>query len=112
MRKRFKLVALSLCTLFLSGCGSKGQEKVGKSNDGTVTLSYAIWDSGQEKGLRKLADEFESKNPNTKINIQVIGWNDYWTMLEAFATGDHYQIHFGCTLMKFIVMDQMECYLV
>lgn len=51
MRKRFKLVALSLCTLFLAGCGSKGQEKVGKSNDGTVTLSYAIWDSGQEKGL-------------------------------------------------------------
>lgn len=87
MRKRFKLVALSLCTLFLAGCGSKGQEKVGKSNDGTVTLSYAIWDSGQEKGLRKLADEFESKNPNTKINIQVIGWNDYWTMLEAAATG-------------------------
>ncbi|HAT4339136.1 TPA: sugar ABC transporter substrate-binding protein [Clostridium perfringens] len=87
MRKRFKLVALSLCTLFLAGCGSKGQENVGKSNDGTVTLSYAIWDSGQEKGLRKLADEFESKNPNTKINIQVIGWNDYWTMLEAAATG-------------------------
>ncbi len=87
MRKRFKLVALSLCTLFLAGCGSKGQEKVGKSNDGTVTLSYAIWDSGQEKGLRKLADEFESKNPNTKINIQVIGWNDYWTMLEATVTG-------------------------
>ena len=42
MRKRIKLVALSLCTLFLSGCGSKGQEKVGKSNDGTVTLSYKV----------------------------------------------------------------------
>ncbi|SHF02961.1 ABC transporter substrate-binding protein [Clostridium fallax] len=88
MRKKFSLLILSLCTLFLMGCGSKeqGGNNNGDSN-GPVTISYAIWDSGQEKGLRKLADEFEEKNSNIKVNIQVIGWNDYWTMLEAAATG-------------------------
>ena len=52
-----------------------------------VTLTYAIWDSNQEKGLRTIADEFEAANPNIKINIEVTGWADYWTMLEAGATG-------------------------
>ncbi|WP_459836468.1 extracellular solute-binding protein [Clostridium carnis] len=84
MRKKFGLLIFSLCIVFLVGCGSKGK---GESSNGNVTISYAIWDSGQEKGLRKMADEFETKNPNIKINIQVIGWNDYWTMLEAAATG-------------------------
>ncbi|WP_153057062.1 extracellular solute-binding protein, partial [Streptococcus suis] len=46
-----------------------------------------IWDSGQEPGLRKIADEFEKKNPDIKINIQVSDWDSYWTMLEAGATG-------------------------
>lgn len=88
MKKRFGVLVLSLCALFLVGCGSKdkGEASSGDSNS-PVTISYAIWDSGQEKGLRKLADEFEKKNPNIKINIQVTGWNDYWTMLEAAATG-------------------------
>ncbi|WP_379142513.1 ABC transporter substrate-binding protein [Paenibacillus sp. sgz500992] len=52
-----------------------------------VALTYAIWDSNQEKGLRTIADEFESKNPDIKVNIEVTGWSDYWTMLEAGATG-------------------------
>lgn len=88
MKKKFRVLVLSLCALFLVGCGSndKGEASSGDSN-GPVTISYAIWDSGQEKGLRKVADEFEKKNPNIKINIQVTGWNDYWTMLEAAATG-------------------------
>lgn len=34
-----------------------------------------------------MADEFEAANPGIKINIEVTGWGDYWTMLEAGATG-------------------------
>lgn len=52
-----------------------------------VELTYAIWDSNQEKGIRTIADEFESQNPDIKVNIEVTGWSDYWTMLEAGATG-------------------------
>ncbi|WP_153050467.1 extracellular solute-binding protein, partial [Streptococcus suis] len=57
------------------------------SGSGKTEISYAIWDSGQEPGLRKIADEFEKKNPDIKINIQVSDWDSYWTMLEAGATG-------------------------
>ena len=89
MRKKINFLILALCGFMLVGCGGKASSSTANNSQGgePVTVSYAIWDSGQEKGIRKLADEFESKNPNTKINIQVIGWDDYWTMLEAAATG-------------------------
>ncbi|WP_221414188.1 ABC transporter substrate-binding protein [Paenibacillus sp. 598K] len=72
--------------------GNTGGEKPAEETPKTetkdpVTLTYAIWDSNQEKGLRTIADEFEADNPGTKINITVTGWGDYWTMLEAGATG-------------------------
>ncbi|MNJ28879.1 putative ABC transporter substrate-binding protein YesO [compost metagenome] len=46
-----------------------------------------MWDSTQAKSLRTLLDEFEDKNPGIKVNVEVTGWSDYWTMLEAGATG-------------------------
>lgn len=64
-----------------------GKDSDTGNNKGDVTLRYAVWDSNQAKGLRVMADEFEAANPGIKINIEVIGWSDYWTMLEAGATG-------------------------
>ncbi|AXY26181.1 sugar ABC transporter substrate-binding protein [Suicoccus acidiformans] len=52
-----------------------------------VEITYTIWDSRQEPGLREIADDFEATNPDIKVNIQVVGWDQYWTMLEAGATG-------------------------
>jgi len=64
-----------------------GEDETDAATADEVTLTYAIWDSNQETGLRTMADEFEAENPGIKIDIQVIGWSDYWTMLEAAATG-------------------------
>lgn len=52
-----------------------------------VILTYGIWDSRQEPGLRQIADDFEAENPGIKVELQVTGWGEYWTMLEAAATG-------------------------
>lgn len=54
---------------------------------GDVTISYACWDSGQAEKLKTVAEEFEKDNPGIHIDIQVNGWNDYWTALEAAGTG-------------------------
>lgn len=92
------LLSLALLLLVLTACGGTGNqganagESSGKADDSAkegneVVLTYAIWDSNQEKGLRTMADEFEASNPGIKINIEVTGWSDYWTMLEAGATG-------------------------
>lgn len=106
------LLAATMTVGLLAGCGSggndsnnvasgsnesSGTEQSGSeeqnSNDagdeaadaaqGEVTISYACWDSNQADKLRVVVDEFEEANPGIKIDIQVNGWNDYWTALEA-----------------------------
>ncbi|MGT2754697.1 ABC transporter substrate-binding protein [Streptococcus ovis] len=86
----FSLVAVST---LLAACGSGTSDKSSSSsesqsnNSGQTELSYAIWDSNQEPGIRQIADQFEAQNPDIKVKIQVVNWDNYWTMLEAGATG-------------------------
>ncbi|HHX62884.1 MAG TPA: sugar ABC transporter substrate-binding protein [Epulopiscium sp.] len=49
-------------------------------------LKVAIWDKNQEPGLRKIMDDFTAES-GIKVGIQVTPWEQYWTMLEAGATG-------------------------
>ena len=79
---------LATSALLVACSGSGASESSSSANSsGKTEISYAIWDSGQEPGIRKIADKFEEKNPDIKINIQVVDWDNYWTMLEAGATG-------------------------
>lgn len=76
----------ALATAMLTGCGSNKSASP-SNNSGKAEITYAIWDSNQEPGIRKIADKFEEKNPNIKVKIDVVNWDAYWTMLEAGATG-------------------------
>ena len=89
MKKIGRYVTLLAAAGLLAACSTstESSKTTGGSSSGKTEISYAIWDSGQEPGLRKIADEFEKKNPDIKINIQVSDWDSYWTMLEAGATG-------------------------
>ncbi len=67
------VVVLALC---LAVVGSAAAEK----------LTIGIWDSNQQPGLQKIVDEWAAKTGN-EAEIQVTGWNDYWTLLEAGVSG-------------------------
>ena len=49
-------------------------------------LVVNIWDANQQEGLQKIADEW-SETSGVKVRVEVITWNEYWTLLEAGATG-------------------------
>lgn len=88
MKKNLKkLIAITLSTVAvfstLTGCGSKKAA----DTSGPVTLTYAIWDKNQEPGMRAIADAFEKKNPDIKIKVEITPWDQYWTKMEAAATG-------------------------
>lgn len=90
MKKNLKkLIAVALTSIAmlttLAGCSTAKTEKAASSEPATIT--YAIWDKNQEPGMRAIADAFEAKNPNIKVKIEVTGWDQYWTKLEAGATG-------------------------
>ena len=63
------------------------QEAASASADSTgKTLVVDIWDNNQLEGLQKIADEWSEKS-GVKVQMNVITWNEYWTLLEAGASG-------------------------
>ncbi|MCL2864060.1 MAG: sugar ABC transporter substrate-binding protein [Lachnospiraceae bacterium] len=54
---------------------------------GTVgTINVGIWDSNQRPGLQQIADLF-TEETGIPVEISVVPWGEYWTMLEAAAAG-------------------------
>ncbi len=106
LRKLFALMMAMMLTLSLAGCGSKTAETTETPAETTTetaaegtateeaapaevsadTLVVAIWDTNQEPGLTKILADFTAAT-GIKAEIQVTPWDQYWTMLEAGATG-------------------------
>ncbi|MEL6405079.1 MAG: sugar ABC transporter substrate-binding protein [Chloroflexota bacterium] len=55
----------------------------------TVTLRYSLWDTNQLPHYQTCADNFTAENPNIVIEIEQLGWDDYWTAITTgFISGD------------------------
>ncbi|WFR56295.1 extracellular solute-binding protein [Anaerocolumna sp. AGMB13025] len=96
LRKVTSLVfALLLCVVMAAGCSSNsGGNKETKAVDGAQTgtgekveLTFAIWDANQQAGMQAMADAFMKDNSNITIKVEVTPWDQYWTKLNAAATG-------------------------
>lgn len=75
-RKLFA-AAVSMGTMvFLAGMSASAADE----------LQVNIWDNVQLEGLQTIADEWSEKS-GVKVNINVVTWDSYWTLLEAGATG-------------------------
>ncbi|MFC4115111.1 ABC transporter substrate-binding protein [Nonomuraea zeae] len=75
------LAVVALSVLPLAACGSGG----GSGDDGPVTLTYRIWDEQQKVGYDKVMAGFQQANPDIKVKIEVMPYDDYWTKLTADA---------------------------
>lgn len=60
----------------LASCGSAAAE-------GTVELDYWLWDANQLPGYAEAIDLFMAQNPDIRVRITQMGWDDYWTKLTA-----------------------------
>ncbi|NLL79173.1 MAG: extracellular solute-binding protein [Clostridiales bacterium] len=103
--KAKKLMALALAavmTFSVTACG-KGQDTTqtasqesGTQEAGTEAeemkgstegkLTVAIWDSNQQPGIQEILDDWSAQS-GIEAETQVITWNEYWTLLEAGASG-------------------------
>ncbi len=103
LKKVLAMALTSVMIFSLAGCGNTtetsggGNEAVETESTTTEstsvtaevssdTLTVAIWDTNQEPGLTKILEDFTAKT-GIKAQIQVTPWEQYWTMLEAGATG-------------------------
>ncbi|MGL4362059.1 MAG: ABC transporter substrate-binding protein [Cellulosilyticaceae bacterium] len=86
MKKLKKLTTLLLATMMLTtmtGCSGNKE-----AADGVTKLTLQIWDINQKEAMQKTVDAYTAQNPNVKIEVQVTNWGEYWTKLEAAATGN------------------------
>ena len=106
MKKLFALVLALAMTLSLAACGGTGSSTgdsgnaagsapaeaaapaEGAAQGGYTTdmLEVNIWDSNQQAGIQKIADEWTEKS-GVQVKVNVISWDEYWTLLEAGASG-------------------------
>ncbi len=49
-------------------------------------LQVNIWDNNQLAGIQQIADEWTEES-GVKVAINVVDWNNYWTLLESGASG-------------------------
>ncbi len=87
-----KMMALSLAgamAVSLGACGGGGGSESGGdggSGGGDGSLSVMIWDTYQEPGLTEIIGDF-TEETGIEAEIQVVTWDDYWTLLSAGAQG-------------------------
>ncbi|MDO4633783.1 MAG: sugar ABC transporter substrate-binding protein [Eubacteriales bacterium] len=69
------LIAAGLC-MGVAGAGVSAADEI----------EVSIWDSNQKDGLQKIADEW-SETSGVKVNVNVVTWDSYWTLLSSGAQG-------------------------
>ncbi len=51
-------------------------------------ISFMMWGAPEElKVWQQIVDDFQAKNPNIKVNVDVSDWDSYWTKLKTLYAG-------------------------
>jgi len=92
MMKKFLALAMTgIMALSLAACGgssgsSGSSESSGSASAPSNSLTINIWDSNQQAGLQQIVDEWSAES-GISAKIEVVDWDNYWTLLEAGASG-------------------------
>lgn len=103
MKKR---ISIALCTILLislfAACGSSkpapaestepatpAETVAASTTEAPVTIFFMHFKSDVTDGVRKIVDLFEEANPNIKVEVQPVKYDDYYTLLKTkIASGD------------------------
>ena len=98
-KRFFALLATATMSIAaLGACGNNAASNTTKSGTGSavnsasgekVSLALGIWDEKQRPMTEKLIEAYTKANPNVSVEIQLTPYKggEYWTKLEAAATG-------------------------
>lgn len=82
MKSSLVLALTLLLTVFLSACGNSSDS----SADGKVTISFLHWRGEDTQAFQKIIDQFETKNPNIKVDMQTLTSDQYQSTAQAKLT--------------------------
>jgi multiple sugar transport system substrate-binding protein len=80
----------------LAGCSSSNSDTTSSDGGGSTevtTINYGLWDSNQLPAYQQCADDFAAANPQYQVDVEQIGWDDYWSKITTgFVSGDNYDV--------------------
>lgn len=78
------ILGVTMIAGMITGCGGGS----GESPDGTTTIKYATYSAGPDhlEDMDAMIEEFEKQNPDIKVDVEVIGYDDYFTKLQTQAS--------------------------
>lgn len=78
------ILGVTVVASLLTGCGGSGDSK----SSGKTTIKYATYSAGPDhlEDMDKMVAEFEKQNPDIKVDVEVIGYDDYFTKLQTQAS--------------------------
>ena len=82
-----KLLVAILCIAMMgmfAACGGGGSDSGSGDSSGAITIN--IWDNNQKDGIQQICDDWTAQG-NPAVKVEVIDWDNYWTLLEAGASG-------------------------
>ncbi len=86
MKKKVLSVVLGVTMMagLVSGCGG-GTEA---AKDGKTVIKYATYSAGPDhlEDMDAMIAEFEKQNPDIQVEVEVIGYDDYFTKLQTQAS--------------------------
>lgn len=100
-RRLLAALASALTLAGLAACANP-------SNSATGPIEYWLWDSAQQPGYQKCADQFAAQNPGLSVHISQIGWTDYWSKLTSGMIADIAPDVFTDHLAKFAQYEDLK----
>ena len=73
MKRAFALLVVLMLALTVSGAFAE-------------TLTVNVWDANQAPGIQQIANDW-SATSGIDVKVEVVDWDNYWTLLEAGAYG-------------------------
>lgn len=91
-KKVTAILLAGLMTFSLAACGGGGSDsgdggEGGGSSSGDGSLSLMIWDANQQPGIEEICADF-TEETGIDVEVQMVKWDEYWTLLSAGAQGD------------------------
>ena len=88
MKKSVVVAGAALASLVaLTGVSCSKKDASASGSGKQVTIRYQLWDSAQLPAYQAAAKVFMEQNPNIKVDIAQLGWDDYWTGLQTEMVG-------------------------
>ncbi|MGO5096757.1 ABC transporter substrate-binding protein [Agathobaculum sp. LCP25S3_E8] len=80
-------MAAAMGLSMLTACGNDSSDSSNASSgEDAGTLNVKIWDSTQLEGIRQICEEWSAES-GVDVQVEVVNWDNYWTLLEAGASG-------------------------